>query len=76
MQEMWSVTFISIKLMAKSLHSMFSVAPILKHRGGEIMVWVCMMTKRVGHIFKVTEMLVTTMSGKCYESKYTQPRSW
>ena len=55
---------------------MFCVAPILKHRGGEIMVWVCMMTKRDGHIFKVTEMLVTTMSGECYESKYTQPRSW
>ena len=57
---------------------MFCVAPILKHRGGEIMIWVCMMTKRVGHIFKVTEMLVTctTMSGECYESKCTQLRSW
>ena len=52
------------------------LAPTLKHRGGGIMVWVYMMTKKVGHIFKVTEMLVTMMSGECYESKYTQPRSW
>ena len=44
--------------------------PTLKHRGGEIMVWVCMMTKRVGHIFKVTEMLLTTMSGESYESNF------
>ena len=53
---------------------MFCVA--LKHRGGELVAWVCMMTKTVGHIFKVTEMLVTMMSRECYESKYTQPRNW
>ena len=36
--------------------------PTALHRGGGIVVWVCMMTKKVGHIFKVTEMQVTMMS--------------
>ena len=49
---------------------MFCVAPILKHKV-EKSWFGCMMTKRVGHIFKVTEKIVTTMSGECYESKYT-----
>ena len=52
---------------------MFCVAPTLKHKrwrnhGLGVL--------RQKGFFKVTEMLVTTMPGECYESKYTQPRSW
>ena len=39
------------------------------------MVWVYDDKKGWTH-FQGQEMLVTTMSGECYESKYTQPRSW
>ena len=49
---------------------MFCVAPTLKHKRWRNH------GLGVGHIFKVTEMLVSTMPGECYESKYTQPRSW